>query len=217
MVDIRVDPTIPRRPGVPLPSVLTNHAVPLGALAPAGAAPVGALSAASALRGALPDETRALAFSMETQLQTNWCWAAVSVSVSRFYNSASTWIQCGVVNAELGETDCCLNGSDPRCDQPWYLDRALTRTGNLQDVRSGAARFAQVRNAIRAGDPICARIGWTSGGGHFVAITGFVIESGDEFVDVEDPISGHSNLEYTDFESNYQSAGRWTHSYWTQA
>ena len=34
---------------------------------------------------------RRLAFTMQTQLQTQWCWAANSVSVSLFYDSASGW------------------------------------------------------------------------------------------------------------------------------
>ena len=48
-----------------------------------------------------------LAFVIEPQLQTNWCWAAVSKSVSWFYDQSSPWTQCRVANAALPRTDCC--------------------------------------------------------------------------------------------------------------
>ena len=40
-------------------------------------------------------------FVMQHQQQTQWCWAAVSVSVSHYYSPWSGWTQCAMVNAEL--------------------------------------------------------------------------------------------------------------------
>src|SRR5215212_9673493 len=96
----------------------------------------------------------------QTRLQTQWCWAACSVSVAQFYDNASTWTQCAVVNAEFGQTTCCQNGSTAQCNQPWYLDLALTRTGNLASWSAGTAMIAQ----IRSGRTLGARIGWSGGG-----------------------------------------------------
>src|SRR5262245_35787098 len=69
--------------------------------------------------------------TVEHQQQTNWCWAAVSNSVSRYYDPSSTWSQCTIANAELGHSSCCTNGGSAACNQPWFLDRALTRVGCL--------------------------------------------------------------------------------------
>jgi hypothetical protein len=153
-------------------------------------------------------------FTMQTQLQTQWCWAASSVSVSTFYDSTSTWSQCSVVNAELGQTTCCTNGSTAQCNQPWYLDRALTRTGNLASWAGGAATMAQVKSEIRNGRPLGARIGWSGGGGHFVMIAGYRCDD-DDWLDVRDPIYGSTDVTLATFTSSYQGTGSWTHTYYT--
>jgi hypothetical protein len=160
---------------------------------------------------------RRLAFIMQAQLQSQWCWAACSTSVSLFYDSASGWTQCSVVNAELGQSTCCQNGSSTQCNQPWYLDRALTRTGNLASWSGGVATIAQIRSEIRNGRPLCARIGWSGGGGHFVAIAGYRACDPDEYIDVRDPIYGSSDVALATFTSSYQGTGSWTHTYYTEA
>jgi hypothetical protein len=76
---------------------------------------------------------RRLLFSMPTQLQTQRCWAACSVSVSLFYDSASGWTQCSVVNAELGQTTCCQNGSTSQCTSrgTWTCAQEDAQSGEL--------------------------------------------------------------------------------------
>jgi hypothetical protein len=159
---------------------------------------------------------RRLAFTMQAQLQSQWCWAACSTSVSLFYDSASGWTQCTVVNAELGQATCCQNGSTAQCNRPWFLDRALTRTGNLASWSGGTATIAQIRTEIRAGRPLGVRIGWSGGGGHFVMIAGYRACDPDSFIDVRDPIFGSSDIALATFSSSYQGTGSWTHTYYTE-
>ena len=94
-------------------------------------------------------ESTALNFNMQAQTQTNWCWAATSTSVSHFYWSASTWTQCSVAGAELGRTDCCNASVPSACNVSWYLDKALTRTSNLNNMVTGTISF----DAILAESP----------------------------------------------------------------
>jgi hypothetical protein len=158
---------------------------------------------------------RRLSLTMQAQLQSQWCWAACSVSVSLFYDTASGWTQCSLVNAELGQSTCCQNGSTSQCNQPWYLDRALTRTGNLTSWSGGTATIAQIRSEIRGGRPLGARIGWSGGGGHFVMIAGYRSCDPDSYIDVRDPIYGSSDIALATFTSSYQGTGSWTHTYYT--
>lgn len=158
---------------------------------------------------------RRLAFTMQPQQQTQWCWAAVSTSVSLFYDPSSTWTQCTVANAELGQTTCCQNGSSAACNVPWFLDRALQRTGNLNAFSSGVTSFADVRTETNAGRPLGVRIGWSGGGGHFVVIEGYKPGLGPQRVAIDDPWWGASDLTYAAFQSSYQGTGSWTHSYTT--
>ena len=57
-------------------------------------------------------------------------------------------------------SDCCNSTVPSPCNEPWYLDRALTRTNNYVSM-TGAVTFDQVRAEIDAGRPVGARIGWS--------------------------------------------------------
>jgi papain like cysteine protease AvrRpt2 len=159
---------------------------------------------------------RRVALTMQDQLQSQWCWAACSASVSRFYDTASSWTQCRVVNAELEQTGCCQDGATGQCNQPWYLQRALTRTGNLVSWSSGTVPMATIRSQIDAGRPVGVRIGWAGGGGHFVMISG-CLDAATGLLEVRDPIFGTSEISIASFASNYQGSGSWTHTYYTEA
>jgi len=162
--------------------------------------------------------TRSLAFNMQAQTQSNWCWAATSTSVSLFYWSASGWTQCKVAGAELNLTTCCQSPVPGACNVSWYLDRALTRTHNFVSIVSSTVSFDQVKAEIDAGRPVGARIGWSGGGGHFVAIYGYTRILGiADYFDIDDPIYGKSHLTVSDFSSNYQGSGSWTHTYYTKS
>jgi hypothetical protein len=157
-----------------------------------------------------------LTFTMQHQQQTNWCWAAVATSVTLFYSSAGTWTQCSLVNAELGQTTCCTDGSTSQCNQAWYLDLALTRVGNLDHVAGGSIALSGVEQEIDAGRLVGVRIGWSGCGGHFVALEGYQ-EGGAGFVYVEDPWYGPSYVGYDTFRSMYQGSGSWTHTYFSRS
>jgi Papain-like cysteine protease AvrRpt2 len=114
--------------------------------------------------------SRSLGFNMQAQTQSNWCWAATTVSTSLFYWNGSSWTQCKLASAELNRNDCCNTPVPSACNVPWFLDKALTRTHNFVSVVGAPISFEQVRVEIDAGRPIGARIGWTGGGGHAMVI-----------------------------------------------
>lgn len=155
-----------------------------------------------------------LGFAMQQQVQSNWCWGAVSVSTSKFYKSTSTWTQCKMVNAELSQSTCCTNGASSACNSPWYLDRALKRSGNLNTVSSGTISFPAIQSQINAKRPIGTRIGWSGGGGHFVIIDGY--NAANQSVSIRDPIYGSSTYTFTSFATKYRQTGSWTHTYKTK-
>lgn len=160
--------------------------------------------------------TRRLAFSMQAQTESNWCWAATSTSVSHYYWYGSPWTQCKVAGAELNLQNCCQSPTPGACNVSWYLDRALTRTHNFVSF-SGPVSFDQVRGEIDAGRVVGCRIGWSGGGGHFVAIYGYTKVLTLEYFNIDDPIYGKSFLRVSDFTSHYQGSGSWTHTYITQS
>lgn len=158
---------------------------------------------------------QSLPFNMQAQTQSNWCWAATSTSVSLFYRASSGWTQCKVANGELGLTSCCKSPVPGACNVPWYLDRALTRTGNFVSI-SGPISFADILAELRDGRVVGARIGWSGGGGHFMVIYGAVTIGLEQFVQIDDPIYGKSQPTLSAFSSSYQGSGTWTHAYRTK-
>src|SRR5690606_25369976 len=110
-----------------------------------------------------------LNFNMETQTQSNWCWAATARSVSDFYSSGSTWTQC-LIAARAFPTFSCCTAPGP-CNKAWFLDRALSITSNFVSF-TGSMNFAAVAAELGGGRVIGARTGWSGGGGHFMVIHG---------------------------------------------
>jgi hypothetical protein len=155
-------------------------------------------------------------FDMQGQQQTNWCWAATSTSVAQFYNPNSGWTQCLVANGELGRSDCCGAGASGPCNVPWFLDTALTRVGRLDHWTGSVATVAEIENEVTFARPLCLRVAWSGGGAHFLAIRGHYIVGGTDFVSVDDPIYGKSDVSYAVLQSSYQGTGSWTHTYYTR-
>ncbi len=156
-----------------------------------------------------------LRFPIQTQLQSQWCWAGLSASVSRYYVPASTWTQCRIANVQWGRTDCCLGGAAGACNNPSTLSTALTTVGHFDRHTSAQESLQTVENELVAGRPLCIRVGWAGGGGHFVVASG--VED-DGFVWVSDPGGGTLALvAYDTLRTAYRGSGTWTHSYFTRA
>jgi len=154
-----------------------------------------------------------IAFTMQTQQQTQWCWAAVSVSVNLYYHATSGQSQCAVASTAMGQTTCCTDGGSTQCNQPWFLDLALQLVGDLNAWSGGKAALASVKTEVLACRPFCLRIGWNGGGGHFVAIYGF----SRRLLNIGDPWYGNSVVTYDTFPGAYQGGGTWTDNYTTKA
>jgi hypothetical protein len=156
-----------------------------------------------------------LPFNMQPQTQSNWCWAATSVSVSKFYSFLSPWTQCKVASAELGQT-CCTTPVPGACNVPWYLDKALTRTNNFVSIQGGTVPWSRIKQELDNGLVVGTRIGWSGGGGHFMVIHGVSRIGSREYLHIDDPIYKKSVLLYSQYATNYQGSGTWTHTYFTK-
>lgn len=160
-------------------------------------------------------QSTVLNFNMEPQPQSNWCWAATSKSISVFYASfLNPWTQCKIASDELGLT-CCTSPVPGPCNVPWYLDRALTRTQNFVELK-GTMTWENVKAEIDKGLVVGTRIGWSGGGGHFMAIYGVSKILNTKYFHIDDPIYGKSVLTVSQFSNSYQGSGSWTHSYITK-
>lgn len=164
-----------------------------------------------------PAIARHLALVEQHQQQTEWCWAATTVSITLFYDPKSTWTQCTLVNHAFNQTTCCTNGSSSACNQPWYPDQALTITGHLSSTSNSSQTFATVMREIMASRPISIAIYWKGGGGHNPAISGFDnSRPASPTIDLQDPWYGPSTQDFNTFPSTYQGGASWGVTYFTK-
>jgi len=156
-----------------------------------------------------------LAFTMQHQQQDNWCWAAAATSIAHYYDASSSLTQCAVANAQLGRADCCGSGAGGPCNVPSGLPGPIQIAGHFDHSTVGVATVADTRTEIDHGRPLGIRIGWSGGGGHFIVITGYHL-SGGQFLHVDDPWYGPSDVSYSTLEFAYQGSGSWTHCAYTK-
>jgi len=155
------------------------------------------------IAGPLVVAQKTIRFRIQRQEQSEWCWAAVAVSVERYFDPGSKLKQCDVANKVLpeeyeGVTDaqgnpiftlpdsdsecCCHCCCDPEsCDLPAGLDTALQKVYKWRISLGRALTFLEVQREIDRGRPIGVGIKWTTGGssgnpgttGHYVVIRGY--------------------------------------------
>ncbi len=168
-------------------------------------------------------EPLAVDFKVESQgRRQNWCWAAVSASVSRYFPHPPGKSMCQVATMELAATmdvDCCA--SPERCDVTWRLDWPLEHVGHFRGTAGNWVDTNAVAVDLRANNPLPIAVQWRSNGGfHFLAIYGMQdVAGGATMIWVTDPIFGCGSIShYSLVHGGYQTAGgQWKETYGVQA
>jgi hypothetical protein len=159
---------------------------------------------------------RYLNMTEQHQSQTEWCWSATTVSITHYYDQASTWTQCALVNQAFGQSTCCQNGGTAQCNKPWYGDKALSITGHLASTANSASSLSTVMSQINAAKPISIAIYWNGGGGHNPAIDGYDLRGASgPTVHIEDPWYGPSVQDFNSFPGTYHGGASWGASFFT--
>jgi hypothetical protein len=133
-------------------------------------------------------------FPIEQQHETDWCWDAVSVSLERYFDPASTLTQEQFAVKTLGVPL-------KEADEPFFLSTALADLELLNgDPLDGFLSFSDIQAQIDANLPVCVKIGWNEGGFHYLIISGYgVSPAGDPQVHVSDPIFTDFNVTTWDY------------------
>ncbi|MEO8372542.1 MAG: papain-like cysteine protease family protein [Candidatus Solibacter sp.] len=160
---------------------------------------------------------------VEKQLETQWCWAAVAVSIHNFLNpGGTTWTQADVATPVLHaehrigpSVDCSVTPGT--CNIPAALDQALHKTGNLRRegfLPNQLLPFDNIKEWVDLHLPVGVRILWWGGGGHFVVIAGYrVLDSIREQLLVLDPRGYATFVDYEDLVADYGEGGIWQDTY----
>lgn len=154
-------------------------------------------------------------FSIDEQIQDEWCWAAVAVGIDKFYNPASPITQCTAASQRFPGSNCCRDGSSLPCNSPVELQSVPAIARHLKGSPQGPLSVSDVTNQIQQQQPIC--VGYRVPGDddeHFVVIKGI---DDDSQVLISDPqVIGDHWVPFTTFQSAYRGFGIWTNSFLTQ-
>lgn len=153
-------------------------------------------------------------FEMEDQKTRLWCWAAVAVSLARFYGDPG-WTQCRVVKEVLKrDHDCCDDPVPPECNTPGDLEMALRHVGCHDSAIGGAPPPSLIAVRLDAGHPVAVEIAWEDGGAHYVVIHD-QSASGDMLL-IADSLFGPSIRSAAQFPHRYSEVGIWLNTYFTR-
>ncbi len=160
-------------------------------------------------------------YPLDRQAADKLCWAAVATSVAHYFDLDSLHTQCSVASAVTGESCCSPGGIPDECNKVNVLETGLDKVERLESGPiDGGLAFSDICTLIDNKIPICVRIQWPNGEGHFVVICGYRLTQDEkEFVEIADSWHEDSILPYDEFKQAYQGAGRpdggghWSHTY----
>ncbi|MDX2649743.1 papain-like cysteine protease family protein [Streptomyces sp. PA03-1a] len=162
-------------------------------------------------------------FIMEFQQKNHWCWAAATVSITRYYEPTTGWLQCLIADDQL-QRGCCENPS--ACDEDWNFDKALDAVEHLKRWEAGSKPLKpDVAAEITSARPVAVGIHWAGGGDHVVVINGYTDDIigpfpgmmlHEQWVQVQDPAYGPSFIQYDTLRTAYHGSGTWTDTYYTR-
>lgn len=155
------------------------------------------------------------------QEHSNWCWAASSADILKFYGRSKS--QCSIVNWAYGRSDACNSAPFNWNSQANTPNGMYGGSGTIQDILSNggvysngyayASNWNSVVSDVNAGRPFVMRFGWYSGGGHFLVGYGYYDLQGTQMIGYMNPWPGEgytwSNFSWT---VNAAYDHRWTHT-----
>lgn len=145
----------------------------------------------------------------EIQVHDQWCWAASSWSVLKYYGTVAAQTQCDIANWAMTRNDCCdpANFSWPNYCNWWTytwgpnnghdvpggsVQGILTQWGVSSNRVVSALSWTASCTELDQKRPFIIRWGWTRGGGHF--LVGYGYDQNGQFLDIMDPWPGHGYM-----------------------
>lgn len=162
-----------------------------------------------------------LPFQIQKQLLQNWCWAAVSSSISFYYDNGSNWYQAQLA-ANLLDNSCgTINDQNAGqastvCNKEFDVSKALQLTNNYAGEFDRALTMQELVSQINSNYLICCQMVWPSQASHFVVLFGYNTNN----VIVGDPdadAGGVFQLDYNDFMYGYRGGGKWQRTIGSQS
>lgn len=144
----------------------------------------------------------------QAQQQTNWCWAATGNSVAAYFGYNYSQNQfCDMAFGRSTNTTCPNTQANLGNDQQAFSTIGI----NPGRYITGTISYSTLVGQLSNNEPVMTRIGWTSGGGHMMVLTGY--DTSNNEVQYYDPWPTDSRFNvstYDWYRSNSQFS--WTHT-----
>ena len=166
------------------------------------------------------DENFKNEFSIEKQQMSNWCWAACTVSIHRFYEKDPAFSQRQLVAKVLQMPICTKPKPLPPCNKTFDFGKALHALGHLfgNSIDSPLLPL-ELNSELESGRPVGCQMDIPQIGGHVViVISGKQDNSGNLFLQVADPSDASIlGMSFSALRNNFRGiGGRWVRSYFTK-
>jgi hypothetical protein len=163
-----------------------------------------------------------LPLRIQKQLLENWCWAAVTSSISFYYNKNMRGWQQSQLAGRLLDGICAninRNNADSApglCDRQLDIARPLSATGHFAGQQNRPLTPEEIVSQINSGFPVCCQVLWTGlTASHFVVLYGY--EGNRLIIGDPDPDDGGAFfVDYHTFLNNYRNGGQWVRTIATQ-
>ena len=147
---------------------------------------------------------------MQTQQQTQWCWAACASSVCACAGVVPVPSQCELASRYLPGVDCCTNPLPPLCNCSENTQDVLSDLGLLIAATPGSPTFARADRELALNHVLVLRLRWLiSGGGHAMVVTETRVDNrGAGWFHTEDPYYGPGDWLVATFPTMYHVLAR---------
>jgi len=158
--------------------------------------------------------------NIERQCRSNWCWAAVALSIARARQVAAFTSQQELVWAVLDELGLTADLDQAECMRPECNPSASGPSDKMLDViplEFAGLPSPQVFDRpideqtlideLKAGRPVCLVINWKGGGSHAIAVVGGATDASGEavFFPGDPMLSGVEPHTYENLIGHYRS------------
>jgi len=134
---------------------------------------------------------KTLTFRIQQQVLSNWCWAATTLSIVRFYKDPNQDSQCEFVSKVTYLPDCCQSchddGENSVCNQTFDLGSALWQCGHGVTTSPESPKWDIVVEQIDNDHPVACNVIWDDGGAHAIVICGYTDDGMLLIADPEKP------------------------------
>lgn len=153
-------------------------------------------------------------YMIDKQLQSNWCWAAITASLARFYKKNDFADQTKLVSTILSNGYCCNGKGCGMCNRPWYVGEALDHVGILRNAIPYPVSQEALIRELACNRPVVVVIKWQqSATGHILVVSGFTRSR--QFLTWDSRGPGMRLLSFSDLCTGYEGKSLWVNTFFT--